>query len=57
MAFYGKHLDTTDRVYIPAEATWDRLKELWDWRQNEIKKETTQELKEPEPLKHENKAR
>jgi hypothetical protein len=57
MAFYAKHLDTTDRVFIPANATLDRLKELWDWRQSEIKKETTQELKEPEPLKHENKAR
>jgi hypothetical protein len=57
MAYYAKHLDTTDRFFIPAEATLDRLKELWEWRQNELNKEATQELKEPEPLKHENKAR
>jgi hypothetical protein len=57
LALYCNHLDMTDRVFQPNDATLDRLKDLWDWHKNELDQEEKQDLKEPEPLKHENKAR
>jgi hypothetical protein len=49
LAYYCWHMHRIDRPFVEAEATLERLNDLWEWRNEELE-DAKREVKEPEPM-------
>jgi hypothetical protein len=53
LAYYCNFLTRTQREFVSADATMDRLEELWEWHQTEADIVARQDLTVPETIKNE----